>query len=102
MPARFSGNSAEVKYRVKKSNPNLKILPFCKADWVWITKLRIYLIRELTWKEKSFKLPTHLCTLFSKISEDFVLKKIKKITDRFLYLHLQLLQSHHHPMCRCN
>lgn len=84
LPARFSGKAAEVKEGVNKSDPNSKILPFCKADWVWITKLRIYLICELTWKEKSFKPCTHLCALFSKISENFVLKKIKNYWQVFV------------------
>lgn len=66
LPVSSSDNPAEVKDRVNKSDPSLKILPFCKADWVWITKLRISLICELAWKEKRFKLFTRLHTLFSK------------------------------------
>lgn len=77
LPARFSDNPAEVKDRVNKSDPNLKMLPFHKADCVWITKLRIYLICELSCEEKRFKLSAHPHALFSKISEDFVPKKIK-------------------------
>lgn len=50
LPARFCDHPAEVKARVNKSDPSLKILPFCKADWVWITKLRISLI--VSWHGK--------------------------------------------------
>lgn len=50
LPDRFCDHPAEVKARVNKSDPSLKILPFCKADWVWITKLRISLI--VSWHGK--------------------------------------------------
>lgn len=43
LPARFSDKPVGVKDEVNKNDPNLKTVPFCKADWVWVTKLRIHL-----------------------------------------------------------
>lgn len=71
---------------------------------------KVYLICELTWRGRRFKLSPHLCELFSKASEDFVLEKITNSWQVFVpaataeptpsHVQMQLIISIYNP-CSC-